>query len=196
MTQLFRPSADRALRRILASSAFAFALVVVTGFIIVRSGPFWNVGSPITQPIPFSHAVHAGELGMDCRYCHSSVEVAATAGVPTVETCMGCHSQVWTAASALAPLHASMATGEPLAWNRVHQLPDHVRFHHGIHVARGVECATCHGDVERMAQVRKVETMSMSWCLDCHWDPHARLSSGSVPPDRLAQLDDCSICHY
>ncbi len=196
MTQLFRPSANRALVAVFAAAALAFALVVAAGAIIVRSDSFWNVGAPIAQPVPFSHAVHAGELGMDCRYCHSGVEVAATAGIPTVETCMGCHSRVWTAASALAPLHASAATGEPLAWARVHQLPDHVRFHHGIHVARGVGCAACHGDVARMAQVRQVEAMSMSWCLDCHRDPHARLPSGGLPPDRLAQLQDCSICHY
>ncbi|KAA0677923.1 cytochrome c3 family protein [Roseomonas genomospecies 6] len=196
MTQLFRPGANRALGAVFAAAALAFVLTIVAGLIIVRSGPFWNVGSSIPQPVPFSHAVHAGELGMDCRYCHSGVETAATAGIPAVETCMGCHSQVWTAASALAPLQASAATGEPLAWNRVHRLPDHVRFHHGIHVASGVGCATCHGDVARMAEVRKVESMSMSWCLDCHRDPHGRLPSVTVPPDRLAQLEDCSICHY
>ncbi|HEY0833648.1 MAG TPA: cytochrome c3 family protein [Azospirillum sp.] len=180
----------------LCGIAFAVALAVAAGFILVRSDLAWGVGKPVAQPVPFSHAVHAGELGMDCRYCHDAVETEAVAGIPPVGTCMGCHSRVWTAAPAQAPLHASLAAGEPLAWNRVHRLPGHVRFHHGIHVARGVECATCHGLVETMAQTRKVESMSMSWGLDCHRAPEPYLDTRPQERSRTARLDDCSLCHY
>jgi len=167
-----------------ASTAFRVALVLVPlagvasagfGYVWSRSAAFWNVGRPAAQPIPFRHDLHAGALKIDCRYCHSAVERAADAGMPSAQTCMTCHSQVWVGASVLEPLRTSLALDQPIAWTSVHRLPDHAYFHHGAHVANGVACQTCHGRVDQMPRTVKAETLSMGWCLDCHRDPAARL---------------------
>ena len=181
----------------------------------LRSDAAWNVGVPAPQPIPFRHDLHAGELGLDCRHCHVSVESAASAGMPTAQTCMSCHSQVWTGLASLEPLRTSLAFGAPIEWASVHRLPGHAFFHHGIHVAKGVACQTCHGRVDEMAETVKTETLSMGWCLDCHRDPGPRLSepdavfsmtdakTTALRDDELMalhgvvvdNLTDCSTCH-
>jgi len=171
MTQLFSPAATR---------VFRVALVLVLlgalgtgGFLYAwaRSGAAWNVGRPAPQPIPFRHDLHAGTLRIACGYCHASADRAAAAGMPSAATCMTCHSQVWVGVSVLEPLRTSLALDQPIAWASVHRLPDFARFHHGAHVAHGVACETCHGDVRRMPKTVRAETLSMGWCLDCHRDP-------------------------
>ncbi|MGG5811269.1 cytochrome c3 family protein [Falsiroseomonas sp. CW058] len=151
----------------LATAAAAFAFV--------RSDRAWGVGEAAPQPIPYSHQVHVGQLGLDCRYCHAGVERAAAAGMPTAETCLGCHRAVWNVTAQFAPLESALALGAPVVWSSVHRLPEHVRFHHGAHVAAGLGCGTCHGEVQAMPRTVKVHPMSMGWCLDCHRDPRARL---------------------
>jgi hypothetical protein len=125
----------------------------------------------VDQPIQFSHAHHAGGMGIDCRYCHSSVEESAFANIPPTKTCMNCHSQIWNTAPILEPVRASFRENTPLQWQRVHDLPDFVYFNHSIHVKQGVGCATCHGPVDRMPLVYQEATLMMSWCLDCHRNP-------------------------
>jgi Cytochrome c7 and related cytochrome c len=129
------------------------------------------VDVPFDQPIPFSHKHHVGDDGIDCRYCHTTVEKSAFAGLPSTDTCMTCHSQIWKDSSMLAPVRSSLATNRPLQWNRVHDLPDYVYFNHSIHVAKGIGCSTCHGRVDQMPLIRKTQTLYMKWCLECHRDP-------------------------
>ncbi|MBX9697963.1 MAG: cytochrome c family protein [Acetobacteraceae bacterium] len=175
MPQLFSPHADRRLRQAVGFGALAGLAILVAGFVFVRSDRAWGVGQAAPQPIPFSHQIHAGQLGLDCRYCHAGVERAASAGMPTAETCLGCHSRVWSVSAQFAPLETAISLGVPVVWSSVHRLPEHVRFHHAAHVAAGVGCGTCHGDVAAMPRTVKVQTMSMGWCLDCHRSPGTRL---------------------
>ncbi|MDQ2634803.1 MAG: cytochrome c family protein [Pseudomonadota bacterium] len=215
MTQLFTPRSSRLLR----VSLLALPLLVSLGFgslyLYVRSDAAWNVGVAADQPIAFRHDLHAGDLGLDCRYCHASVENAASAGMPSAQTCMTCHSQVWTGLAPLEPLRTSVAFDAPIEWTSVHKLPAHAFFHHGIHVAKGVACQTCHGRVDRMTQTVKTETLSMGWCLDCHRNPGTRLSepeqvfsmteagTAALSSQQLMalhditvdNLTDCSTCH-
>jgi hypothetical protein len=183
----------------------------------------WYGGSPKTtdigyqpeQPVPFSHKIHAGDLGMDCRYCHTTVEKAAFAAVPPTDICMGCHANIRTTSDKLIAVRESHATGLPIPWIKVHDLPDYVYFNHSAHVTRGVSCVECHGRVDRMEVVYQKETLSMGWCLDCHRDPDSHLR----PAELVTQLDwkpaedaaalgarlraehdinpstDCSVCH-
>ena len=134
-----------------------------------------DVGYSPLQPIAFSHQVHAGQIGMDCRYCHTTVESAAFAAVPATSICMNCHTAIGADSEELAPLRESIETGVPLHWVRVHDLPDYVYFDHSAHVTRGVGCVSCHGRIDTMEQVYQVETLSMGWCLDCHRDPAPHL---------------------
>lgn len=153
-------------------------IIVSAGFLaymMPRRDAAWNVGVPASQPVPFSHDHHVGGLGIDCRYCHTSVTRAAFAGMPSASTCMSCHSQVWTAAAVLEPIRKSLETGQPIGWRVMHRLPAFAYFHHGVHVASGVACETCHGRVDLMPQTGKVETLSMGWCLECHRDPEPHL---------------------
>jgi hypothetical protein len=133
----------------------------------------YNTGQAVhvEQPIQFSHAHHVGGMGIDCRYCHTSVEDSSFANIPPTKTCMNCHSQIWTNAPILEPVRASFRDGTPLRWTRVHDLPDFVYFNHGIHVRKGVGCATCHGRVDQMPLVYQNANLMMSWCLDCHRNP-------------------------
>jgi hypothetical protein len=176
MTQLFSPRADRRLRNTIAFGTLGGVAVAVAVFAFVRSDRAWGIGEAAPQPIPYSHQIHAGQLGLDCRYCHAGVERTAAAGMPTAETCLGCHQAVWSVSAQFAPLQTAIALGAPVVWSSVHRLPDHVRFHHGAHVAAGVGCGTCHGEVQAMPRTVKVHSMSMGWCLDCHRDPQARRS--------------------
>lgn len=127
-----------------------------------------EVGYQPTQPVEYSHKLHAGDLGMDCRYCHSSVERSSYAAVPPTQTCMNCHSKVRTDSVKLLPVRESWATDQPLPWVRVHNLPDYVYFDHSAHLAAGVGCSTCHGRIDQMVTVRQVQPLTMGWCLDCH----------------------------
>ncbi len=130
-----------------------------------------NQGDFIEQPIQFSHAHHVGGMGIDCRYCHTSVEESAFANIPPTKTCMNCHSQIWNRAPILEPVRASFRENRPLSWNRVNDLPDFVYFNHSIHVKQGVGCDTCHGPVDRMPLMYQEASLQMSWCLDCHRNP-------------------------
>jgi hypothetical protein len=123
------------------------------------------------QPVPFSHQHHVAGLGIDCRYCHTSVENSHFAGIPPTKTCMNCHSQIWVGAPLLEPVRKSYRTGESLVWNRVNDLPDFVYFDHSIHVNKGVGCNTCHGPVDRMPLMFNYASLQMEWCLDCHRAP-------------------------
>ncbi len=150
------------------------ALLVLAGAgvaVLNWSGYNTNQGVFVEQPIQFSHAHHVGGMGIDCRYCHTSVEDSAFAGVPPTKTCMNCHSRIWLGAPILEPVRASLAEGKPLTWVRVNDLPDFVYFNHSIHVRKGVGCVTCHGRVDRMPLMYQESTLMMSWCLDCHRNP-------------------------
>lgn len=221
MPQVFTRRADTRLR--LALALLAGAVVFLGGFAYVqaRSGKAWKVGVPAPQPIPYSHAIHAGQLGLDCRFCHNSVEHAASAGMPTAQTCLGCHEKVWNVAAQFAPLTTALALGAPVEWSSVHRQPSHVRFHHGAHTAAGVACETCHGKVWEMPHTVKAETLSMGWCIDCHRDPASRQrpvnavfdrdwQGPAAPPSREFGLETqvtahegvdvpamtrCSVCH-
>jgi hypothetical protein len=145
---------------------------------------YTDVGYQPTQPVPFSHRLHAGELGMDCRYCHNTVEVAARAAIPPTETCMNCHRIVRKDSPLLEPIRKSAETGEPVAWVRVHQLPDYAYFDHSVHLAAGVGCATCHARVDEMDKVTLSAPLSMGWCLECHRNPAPNLR----PRDRITDM--------
>ena len=157
------------------------AIVVAYGF----SPQATDVGYMPEQPIPFSHKLHAGELGLDCRYCHNTVEKTAHAAVPPTETCMNCHSQIHPLSEKLQPLFESYETGMPIEWVRVHDLPQYAYFNHSAHVTRGVSCVECHGRIDTMEVVYQHEPISMGWCLNCHRnpDPHVR------NPSLVTQLD-------
>lgn len=149
-----------------------FAVTIVTyGF----SPAATDVGYMPTQPVPYSHAVHAGKLGMDCRYCHTTVETAAHAAVPPTQTCMGCHTALRADSPRLEAVRQSFATGLPVNWVRVHDLADFVYFNHSAHVSRGVGCVSCHGRVDRMEVVYQKQPLSMAWCLECHRNPEPHL---------------------
>ena len=133
----------------------------------------YNTGQYIErqQPVQFSHKHHVGDDGIDCRYCHTSVEVAANAGMPSTQTCMNCHSQIWADSPYLEPVRESWRTGRPIEWTRVHDLPDYAYFNHSIHVAKGVGCSTCHGRIDEMPAVYQAASLQMEWCLSCHRNP-------------------------
>ena len=153
------------------------ALVAFLGFLgwivamLHLSGYNTGQGDMIEQPVQFSHAHHVGGMGIDCRYCHTSVEESAFANIPPTKTCMNCHSQIWATAPILEPVRASFRDNKPLNWTRVNDLPDFVYFNHSIHVKQGVGCDTCHGPVDRMPLVYQEASLQMSWCLDCHRNP-------------------------
>ncbi|WP_205452145.1 cytochrome c3 family protein [Sphingobium estronivorans] len=184
-----------------------------------RSSYQSQVGWVQDQPVPFSHKHHVGDEGIDCRYCHTSVEDSEHAGLPPTHTCMTCHSQLWTGAKVLEPVRQSLLTGRPIRWQRVAQLPDYVQFNHSIHVNRGVACIECHGRIDQMPLTWRARPFQMQFCLDCHRDPAPHLRprqwvTRMAPPDwseaqkraygeRVMQahridpktLDNCEICH-
>jgi Cytochrome c7 and related cytochrome c len=181
-----------------------------------RSSYATGVQTTREQPIQFSHQHHVGGLGIDCRYCHTSVEQAAFAGIPPTKTCMNCHAQIWSASPFLEPVRASFRDDNPIRWTRVHDLPDFVYFNHSVHVAKGVGCATCHGRVDRMPLMRQQNTLLMEWCLDCHRQPEKfvrpqwavyRMDYELPPAEQLEvgrrlvqdngiqSLTACSTCH-
>lgn len=144
-----------------------------------------NEGVVYSQPVPFSHDHHTAALGIDCRYCHTTVETQASAGIPPTEVCMNCHKEIWKDSPMLEPVRASFRDNVPLEWNRVHDLPDFVYFDHSIHVAKGVSCVECHGEVTKMPLIKRGASLQMSWCLDCHRDPEGRIR----PPEEVFNFD-------
>lgn len=173
MTQIFHPSMNTFSKvtifgGIFIVGAFAFA------WDQVNRSPYATEEDVVReQPVPFSHKHHVSDVGLDCRYCHLTVETSASAGLPATEVCMGCHSQIFSDSPMLKPVRDSVRTGEPLAWTRVHDLPDFVFFNHSIHVAKGIGCESCHGRVDQMPLMRRAHSLQMSWCLDCHRRPEA-----------------------
>jgi hypothetical protein len=134
-----------------------------------------QVGYTPKQPVDYSHRLHAGELGLDCRYCHAQIERSYEAMVPPTQTCMGCHALVRTESEKLAVVRDSWETGESIGWVRVNQVPDHVFFDHSIHLAGGVGCVSCHGRIDQMEVVGIVEPLAMQWCLECHRNPESKI---------------------
>ncbi len=215
--QLFGPGANTIATLMMAAIGAAPVLAVGLSYEVMRSPYVTNQNITRNQPVPFSHEHHVSGLGLDCRYCHTSVEKARFAGMPPTETCMTCHSQIWTNAQMLAPVRESLAKNKPMAWTRVHRLPDYVYFDHSIHVAKGVGCTTCHGDIGQMRLTRQADPLTMQWCLDCHRNPAPHLRPGEAifdpkwqPPKDQAEvgpklvaayhintghLTDCTICH-
>lgn len=184
MPQIFRPRANELVSIILCGSLVVVVGAAVIGWKLSDSPYVSSVGFTPEQPVPFSHKHHAGGLGIDCRYCHTSVYRSAFAGIPPTHTCMTCHSQLWTNAQMLQPVRASLEQDKPLHWLRVTDLPDFVYFNHAIHVNNGVGCESCHGRVDQMPLMRQVKSMSMSWCLSCHTNPAPNLR----PPDKITAM--------
>src|SRR6202050_2301348 len=159
----------------IARASLVLVVLAVGGLFSVlleleRTPYITNAGVRKSQPVPFSHQHHVTGLGIDCRYCHTSVETSSFSGIPPTKTCMNCHSQIWTNAQLLEPVRASYKSGESLQWTRVNQLPDFVYFNHSIHVTKGVGCNTCHGPVDKMPLMYQQESLQMEWCLSCHRD--------------------------
>lgn len=175
MAQLFHSSANYIAK---ASLVGAVLLAAVAGFvytIVARSSYLTGQYIERQQPVQFSHRHHTGDDGIDCRYCHTSVETSDTAGMPPTQTCMNCHSQIWNDSPYLEPVRASFRENKPIEWVRVHDMPEYVYFNHSIHVNKGVGCSTCHGDVADMASVFQANTLQMEWCVSCHKDPTPNL---------------------
>lgn len=218
MNQIFSPSADTWLRLLLVGvvAALSVSLVMWIGF--ARSDFYTGAHMhPAAQPVAFSHKHHAGDLGIDCQYCHSSVADGPHAGLPPTYTCMTCHSQIWTNAPMLAPVRESLAANKPLTWHRVARLPDYVYFRHDVHIVKGVGCVTCHGRIDEMALTYRAIPFKMEFCVECHRDPAPNLrprqfiTNMTWKPDgdphelgeklvkqngiRVGQLDYCYVCH-
>src|ERR1700740_871661 len=168
-----------------SANALARASLVLTGLIVIALGVTLDQlqGSPwvtkqghrAAQPIPFSHKHHVMGLGLQCQYCHTSVEKSSYAGIPPTRTCMNCHAQIWTNAGLLQPVRQSWATGQSVIWTKVHDLPDYVYFNHEIHVNKGMGCSSCHGRVDEMPIMYQQNTLQMEWCLNCHRNPGANI---------------------
>ena len=203
------------------SKVSIFGAVFFLGFLLWLFGA-WSRSSWATQagvargqPVPFSHAHHVGDEGIDCRYCHTSVETSGFAGIPPTKTCMNCHSQIWNTAPTLEPVRESFRTDRSIPWTRVHDLPDFAYFNHSIHINKGVGCETCHGRVDKMPLTWQKASLQMEWCLDCHRHPEqyvrpreAVYQMGYEPPIdqldlgrrlvkeyKIQSLTSCSTCH-
>ncbi|MGA9353002.1 MAG: cytochrome c3 family protein [Terriglobales bacterium] len=173
--QIFQRSANAMSRASLFGAVFVIAAIFWVLFEIQSSPYITYAGVRKSQPVPFSHQHHVTGLGIDCRYCHTSVETSSFAGIPPTKTCMNCHSQIWTNAAMLDPVRTSFRTGESIQWSRVNQLPDFVYFNHSIHVTKGIGCNDCHGPVDRMPIMYQEASLQMGWCLDCHRAPEQHL---------------------
>jgi hypothetical protein len=217
MSQIFHPNVNIIVRAVLLVVVLGVPGLAGLGSYLVRSPLVTEVGVARAQPVPYSHQQHVGGLGLDCRYCHSSVEESNVAAIPSSETCMGCHAQIATDSPLLQPVRTSYQENQPLAWIRVHELADYVYFNHAIHVRQGIGCESCHGRVDQMAVLVKAETLQMEWCLECHRAPERHIRPRSAvftmgweaPPNQLEtgrqliadygiqveRLSDCSVCH-
>src|SRR6202453_3914691 len=171
MAQIFHRSANTLSRATIFGAVFVIAALGLVAYEIQGSPYVTYAGIRKTQPVPFSHQHHVAGLGIDCRYCHTSVETSSFAGIPPTKTCMNCHSQIWTNAQLLEPVRASYRSGQSLQWTRVNQLPDFVYFNHSIHVTKGVGCNDCHGPVDQMPLMYQQASLQMEWCLNCHRAP-------------------------
>ena len=214
MAQLFPKWINR-LPLIVAAVVPCIGAVAVGGAWYYGSPEYTDVGYRPVQPVPYSHALHVGELGLDCRYCHVSVEVSPVANVPPTQTCMNCHATVARDSEKLAPIRESLATGKRMRWVRVHNLPDYAYFDHSVHVHAGVGCVTCHGKIHEMEVVTQAQPLSMGWCLDCHRNPapnlrppeevtnmewlpsknHAEFAQRMIEEKQIRPPVDCSGCH-
>lgn len=188
MAQIFHRSANT-----IAKASIVGALLLVGGLLwaaleMQRSPYYTYAGVAKPQPVAFSHQHHVAGLGIDCRYCHTSVETSGFAGIPPTKTCMNCHSQIWTNAPMLEPVRASYRSGQSLTWTRVHDLPDYVYFDHSIHISKGVGCDSCHGPVDKMPLMYQHSSLQMEWCLNCHRAPEKYLR-----PHRVQGRDDDQI---
>ncbi len=218
MSQIFPKSANAAARSTLFG---VLTLVLFVGWIVftlMRSSWVTKQNEFVEQPIQFSHAHHVGGIGLDCRYCHTTVEKSSFAGIPPTKTCINCHAQIWTTAPLLEPVRASFRDDKPLTWTRVNDLPDFVYFNHQIHIKQGVGCATCHGPVDKMPLMYQATSMQMEWCLACHRAPEKFLRPRSevfnmsyeAPANQLElglrlkkeyqvagieHMTSCSVCH-
>lgn len=215
MAQIFHRSANTLSRASIVGALLLVGLVLAGLGAFVRSPYYTNQGIHREQPVPFSHQHHVAGLGIDCRYCHTSVETSSFAGIPPTATCMNCHAQIWTNADMLAPIRDSYATGKPIVWSRVHRLADFVHFNHSIHVSKGIGCASCHGRIDTMNLVYQASPLTMQWCLNCHRNPEkfvrpkdqvtnmnyvatnqAELGPRLVKEYKIRKLTGCSNCHY
>lgn len=183
MPNIFEPKANSLAKLTLILGAAVPVLAITLGSAISRSPSNTGVGNPLLQPVPFSHKHHAWELGIDCRYCHKSVETSAKASLPTTETCMTCHSQIWTNSPLLDPVRKSYETGQPIKWAVANKVPEFVYFDHSIHVNKGVSCNNCHGAVQKMNLVSKGRAFFMVWCLQCHNSPEKYMYKDETRPD-------------
>lgn len=215
MSQLFHHSTNTLSRVSIFGGVFIVAFLVWAWAELNASTYATRAKVPVSQPVPFSHEHHVGGLGIDCRYCHTSVENSSFAGIPPTKTCMNCHSQIWVNAPMLEPVRQSFRTDQSLRWIRVHDLPDYVYFNHSIHVAKGVGCTTCHGQIDRMPLTWQEASLQMSWCLDCHRHPeqyvrpksevfsvayqpppnHVEIGKNLVKQYHIQSLTSCSTCH-
>ena len=215
MAQIFHRSFNVLSKLSIFGGVFILALLGWAWAKFVRSDYVTGAGVVRDQPVPFSHQHHVGGLGIDCRYCHASVETSAFAGMPTSKVCMNCHAQIWADSPMLEPVRTSYRTETSVAWNRVHRLPDFVFFDHSIHVKKGVGCSTCHGRVDEMPLTRQTASLYMEWCLQCHrqperfvrppeqvfnmaWEPAPdQLEKGLqlLEAHKIGRHTDCSTCH-
>lgn len=215
MPQIFHPSTNTLSKFSIFGAVFILAALAWISAGVQRSSYITQAKVAREQPIQFSHAHHVGGIGIDCRYCHTSVEESSFAGIPPTQTCMNCHSQIWATSPYLEPVRESFRTGKSLEWIRVHDLPDFAYFNHSIHVTKGIGCETCHGKVNQMPLMWQEESLAMEWCLNCHRHPeqyvrpreevfnmeyHPRedqLTVGNrlVKEYKIRKLTDCTTCH-
>lgn len=217
MSQIFHPSTNTIAKISIFGAVFILAALGYVTVELNRSSYVTGEGVVLRQPVPFSHDHHTAALGIDCRYCHTSVEESAFAGIPPTATCMNCHKLIWNDSPMLEPVRASYRTGQPIEWNRVNDLPDFVYFNHSIHVAKGVGCATCHGRVDEMPLIYQAVSLQMEWCLDCHRNPEKYVrpknqvfnmaweaeDQATLGPELVAEygipgereMTSCSVCH-
>lgn len=215
MSQIFPRSANAIARFSLVGVLLAGGLVAWVGLLVLRSDMVTGANVNVVQPVQFSHLHHVGGMGIDCRYCHTSVEQSASAGIPPTKTCMNCHSQIWAQSPYLEPVRASFRNDTSIEWVRVHDMPDFVYFNHSIHVKQGVGCETCHGRIDQMPGIHQVKSLQMEWCLDCHRAPEqfvrprAEVFTMGYEPEgdqlevgrrlveeyNIQSLTSCSTCH-
>ena len=190
---LFRPSANSFYWSAIAGIGVIVLGAPLAAIVWARTPYATGAEEPVQQPVKFDHRHHVRDDGIQCLYCHAGADRAPYAGVPATSVCMGCHDQVWTDSPEVAPVRESAFSGKPLRWMRVTMVPDFVFFDHAIHVRSGVECVSCHGRVDEMAQVYAVAPFTMRWCLDCHRTPGKHLPQDVAA--RVRPSDDCTACH-